>query len=108
VFFSPRRTGGTSTPTDELVGPVNGDPELLRGKRPLFTATAHLYVELELPGGAADGELIQHPVCGAHQTIGLAHRGVRAGKLVKWRPSDRESDYGLDGSEFGHEPPQCF
>src|SRR5215470_6155480 len=72
----------------------------------IVTASAHLYVELELPRGAADGELIQHPVCGAHQTIGLAHRGVRIGKLVKWRPPDRESDDGLGGSEFGHEPLQ--
>ena len=95
VLLRPRRTGRPAGTTDELLDLTKCHAELLRGPRRLLATAAHVDIESELPRRATDGQLIQHPVRGALQTIRFPHSSDRFGKVGKRRLPNREGDDGV-------------
>src|SRR2546425_12630931 len=71
MFLCPRRTGWTAATGNELLEFARHHAEALRRPCRFIATAAQLHLEPKLPGRVEDGQLIQHPVRGALQTIRL-------------------------------------
>src|ERR1700680_1888586 len=83
VLLRPRRAGWPAGTTDELLDFGRCHAESLRGPCRFLAAAAHVYGEVQLPSRVADGQLIEHSIRGAEETIRRPHSGDCCGKVVK-------------------------
>ena len=104
MFAGPWRTRRAPRAGDEFLDFLRRHIQLLSGPSHFLTTPAQLHIQLEVPRCAAHRQLIHHAVGAARQTMRLADRRNRCGKIRKRRLTDDEGDDGVAGRQFGNKP----